>query len=135
MQLFGATDQVFYATALSSSGGRITLDQGGERSVVDIQTLEQVWRGTIIALWPTPENYRGSLQDGSSGQAVRELRDLLSGAIGRDLGTSRNFDSQLSLALQEFQAANGLTKDGIAGPATWLLLHRAAGYDIPELKE
>ena len=60
---------------------------------------------------------------------------LLSGAIGRDLGTSRNFDSQLSLALQEFQAANGLTKDGIAGPATWLLLHRAAGYDIPELKE
>ena len=102
--------------------------------MVSLDSLLQVWNGTVIALWPTPENYRGSLSQGSNEQAVRELRELLGNAINRDLGNSRSFDERLSRALQEFQSTNKLASDGIAGPATWLLLHRAAGYDIPELQ-
>lgn len=134
MQLNGPDDQVFYATAINTRNQSITLDQGGQRSVVSIESLQQVWSGTVIALWPTPENYRGSIAQGSNEQAVRELRELLGNAINRDLGDSRSFDAQLSRALQDFQSTNKLARDGIAGPATWLLLHRAAGYDIPELQ-
>jgi|GEM_PF-6039793 len=134
MQLNGPNDQVFYATAINSSNQSVTLDQSGKQSVISLESLQRVWTGTVIALWPTPQNYRGSLSEGSNEQAVRELRELLGGAINRDLGNSRSFDAQLSRALQEFQGTNKLARDGIAGPATWLLLHRAAGYDIPELQ-
>ena len=134
MQLNGPDNQVFYATAISTSNQSVTLDQSGKRSVVSLDSLLQVWNGSVIALWPTPENYRGSLSQGSNEQAVRELRELLGNAINRDLGNSRSFDERLSRALQEFQSTNKLASDGIAGPATWLLLHRAAGYDIPELQ-
>jgi len=134
MQFNGPNDKVFYATAISTQDERVTLDQGGQQSIFDLEALQQVWNGTIIGLWPTPENYRGSLQEGSNEQAVRELRELLGNAINRDLGNSRSFDAALSQALQEFQSSNRLARDGIAGPATWLLLHRAAGYDIPRLQ-
>lgn len=134
MQLSGPGEQVFYATAISARSQSVTLDQGGQRSIVALSSLQQVWNGTVIALWPTPENYRGSLQVGSNEQAVRELRELLGNAINRDLGSSKSFDAQLGRALEEFQANNRLASDGIAGPATWLLLHRAAGYDIPSLQ-
>lgn len=133
MRLVGRDAQPFYVTAVSARDNRISITQGGKRSVVDLATLSQVWDGTIIALWPTPENYRGSIRDGSSGTAVQELRDLLGKAVNRDLGNSRRFDASLSALLRDFQSASGLVADGIAGPATWLLLHRAAGYDIPEL--
>ena len=133
MRLQGPGNQPFYATAISARDGRITLDQGGARSTVEVSRLLEVWDGTIIALWPTPENYRGAIRDGSSGEAVRELRDLLGKAVNRSLGNNRSFDPALGAALREFQDAAGLSADGIAGPATWLLLHRAAGYDIPEL--
>ena len=123
----------FYAAAVGMGNDWIKLEQAGTQIDVSIRALEQSWTGTFIALWPTPESYRGSLSIGSNGQAVTELRSLLGDAINRDLGTSKNFDAQLGRALEEFQSANGLARDGIAGPATWLLLHRAAGYDIPEL--
>ena len=123
----------FYAAAVGMGNDWIKLEQAGTQIDVSIRALEQSWTGTFIALWPTPESYRGSLSIGSNGQAVTELRSLLGDAIQRDLGTSKNFDAQLGRALEEFQSANGLARDGIAGPATWLLLHRAAGYDIPEL--
>jgi len=134
MQLKGPNDQVFYATAITTRNNSVTLDQSGQQTVVPLESLKHVWTGTIIGLWPTPEIYRGSIKQGSNEQAVRELRELLGRAINRDLGNSRSFDAQLSRALQEFQSTNNLAQDGIAGPATWLLLHRAAGYDIPDLK-
>ncbi len=133
MQLAGADAQIFYVTAVSASNNQVSIIQGSTTSVVDLATLSQVWEGTIIALWPTPINYRGSIKDGSTGTAVQELRKLLGQATNRDLGNSRTFDTALSKVLREFQAASGVPADGIAGPATWLLLHRAAGYDIPEL--
>jgi len=133
MQLAGADAQPFYVTAVSATNNRVSIIQGSDESVVDLATLTEVWDGTIIALWPTPANYRGSIKDGSTGTAVQELRKLLGIAVNRNLGNSRTFDTPLSNALREFQAASGVPADGIAGPATWLLLHRAAGYDIPEL--
>lgn len=133
LQLKTSDGVEFYAAAVGMGNDWIKLEQAGTQTDVSIRALEQSWTGTFIALWPTPESYRGSLSIGSNGQAVTELRSLLGDAIKRDLGTSKNFDAQLGRALEEFQSANGLARDGIAGPATWLLLHRAAGYDIPEL--
>ncbi len=133
MRMVDPDGQTFYVTAVSARNNRISIIQDNRPAVVDLAALTQRWDGTIIALWPTPENYRGSIKDGSSGRAVRELRKLLGTALNRNLGNARTFDTTLGDALREFQAAKGLLADGIAGPATWLLLHRAAGYDIPEL--
>lgn len=133
MRMVDRDGQTFYVTAVSARNNRISIIQDNRPAVVDLAALTQRWDGTIIALWPTPANYRGSIKDGSSGRAVRELRTLLGTALNRNLGNARTFDPTLGDALREFQAAKGLLADGIAGPATWLLLHRAAGYDIPEL--
>jgi len=134
LKLKGPSNLPFYVTAVSATNSQVSVEQNGQLSTVNITELESVWDGTMIALWPTPENYRGSLKNGSEGQAVRELRTMLGPALGRNLGNSRRFDSTLASALREFQDLHSLEADGIAGPATWLLLHRAAGYDIPQLQ-
>lgn len=61
---------------------------------------------------------------GSTGDDVKRLqrvlaRHLLWNPFGPIDG---NFDSSLESAVKSFQQANGLTVDGIVGPATWAAL-------------
>jgi peptidoglycan hydrolase-like protein with peptidoglycan-binding domain len=61
---------------------------------------------------------------GSTGDDVKRLqrvlaRHLLWNPFGPITGT---FDAGLETAVKDFQQANGLTVDGIVGPATWAAL-------------
>lgn len=73
---------------------------------------------------------------GSTGDDVKRLqrvlaRHLLWDPFGPITGT---FDTGLGTAVKDFQQANGLTVDGIVGPATWAALpaYREAS---PELQQ
>ena len=69
-----------------------------------------------------------TLKRGSKGEAVRELQTLLAG-LGYDLGPcgiDGDFGKATQAAVKQFQTDNGLTADGICGPATWAKLDGGA---------
>ena len=76
--------------------------------------------GSFTAVFP-------QLSKGSKGDKVRVLQELLLGR-GYDLGTygaDGDFGAATWTAVAQFQAANGLTADGIVGKNTWRKLLRA----------
>src|SRR3954468_10242131 len=63
-----------------------------------------------------------TLRQGSSGDWVSYLQQVLA-QVGYDPGPiDGSFGSGTAQAVAAFQAATGLTADGIAGPATWAAL-------------
>src|SRR5690606_21186177 len=68
----------------------------------------------------------GLLKIGSRGNAVVELQNKLN-ALGYNAGKADGiFGSKTRSAVMAFQRANGLTVDGIVGPATWAKLNSSS---------
>jgi N-acetyl-anhydromuramyl-L-alanine amidase AmpD len=59
---------------------------------------------------------RSMLRKGDRGNSVRELQALL------DIRVDGDFGPKTDSAVRSFQRANGLTVDGLVGPATWRAL-------------
>lgn len=59
-----------------------------------------------------------TLKYGSSGSEVKALQTALNRA-GLQVTVDGIFGAQTTTAVKKFQLANGLTVDGIVGPATW----------------
>ena len=53
------------------------------------------------------------LRKGSRGQDVKDLQEFL------EIGADGIFGSGTEAAVKQWQSLNGLTADGIVGPATW----------------
>ena len=64
---------------------------------------------------------RPTLRRGDSGEHVEHLQERLV-AHGHDVDIDGYFGPQVTAAVQAFQRAEGLTADGIVGPATWSCL-------------
>jgi putative chitinase len=67
-----------------------------------------------------------ALRRGSAGEAVSDLQTKLRIA-GYPVGVDGSFGAATELAVMHFQAANKLTVDGIAGPATLAALAQKSG--------
>lgn len=64
-----------------------------------------------------------TLREGDSGERVKALQSLLY-AYGYYLGTiDGNYGAGTAMSVQQFQSVNGLTPDGVAGPATLQTLY------------
>ena len=68
------------------------------------------------------------LQIGSSNSYVRTLKRDLQFRTDQNLIINDSFDSALKAAVEEFQAANGLSVDGVVGNATKDKLYRAVTF-------
>jgi hypothetical protein len=79
------------------------------------------WQGT-----DKPSDVPPMLAKGSRGETVVGLQSLLN-ACGFNLVADGIFGLGTSSAVRQFQAQQGLVRDGIAGPATWARLHIVAG--------
>lgn len=77
-----------------------------------------------------------TLSQGSSGPDVRLLQSILN-RVGYNAGTVDGvFGGQTYRAVVAFQRNNGLTPDGVVGPATWEVLERLIrGYDIHTVRQ
>lgn len=75
-----------------------------------------------------------TLRLGSSGDWVTKLQMRLnaSGASGGNLPMDGNFTAETEQQLKNFQAAYGLTVDGIAGADTWAKLVEVTGQPLPK---
>ncbi len=83
-------------------------------------TISSVRRGSQRAV-PQPANPSPVLKQGSRGTAVRELQQLLN-SQGAGLDVDGVFGPKVQAALLDFQRANGLTADAVAGPQVWAKL-------------
>ncbi|WP_433061967.1 D-Ala-D-Ala carboxypeptidase family metallohydrolase [Dactylosporangium sp. CS-033363] len=87
--------------------------------------------GTVLAVSATPAladgcyTWSGSLAQGSSGEAVRQLQIRVSGYPGSGgvLALDGQFGPGTKAAVQRFQSAYGLSADGIAGPQTFAKIY------------
>ncbi|MBS2026868.1 MAG: peptidoglycan-binding protein [Deltaproteobacteria bacterium] len=75
---------------------------------------------------------RATLKQGASGSDVVALQQALT-ALGYDTGgADGSFGPHTLAAVKQFQAAQGLTADGVVGPMTWAALDAAsAGSSTP----
>ena len=71
----------------------------------------------------------GSLRMGDQGSEVAEIQGRLA-LLGYDVVADGDFGPATVDAIKEFQAANGMTADGLVGPATYMAL---LGKDMPDI--
>lgn len=82
-----------------------------------------------------------TLNEGTHGEAVGRLQEALN-SHGAGLTVDQQFGPLTREAVEAFQAANGLTIDGIVGPITWAKLNDAQAHPVevkpggePEISE
>lgn len=72
----------------------------------------------LFSLTQTAMAY-STVQNGSQGNDVKTLQTMLNTVDNAKLGVDGIFGAKTRLAVRNFQAANGLSVDGICGPKTW----------------
>jgi len=112
---------------------RPPLSDGSDR--VPEEMLEGLWHGNTYILWKDWVGGRPILMQGMRGEEVRWLQSALI-ELGYLSGEPTGFfDGNTSLAVRNFQRANGLGSDGILGPQTKIVLFRGLGrFRMPLLE-
>jgi general secretion pathway protein A len=106
-----------------------------DRSVtIPIEELSTHWLETGIIVWDRFDVVSEFLARGQSGHSVRWLQNALVELRYLEAQPSGAFDAKTFKALADFQRANGLIADGIAGPLTQIALYAQMDrYPIPRL--
>ena len=124
LHLVDAQGRPTYAVLVGLRGDAATVAAAGTRREVALADLARAWRGEFTTLWHTPPGWR----DGATGVVDRAwLAQQLAAAGVPASGAT------LQERLVEFQLAQGLTPDGVAGPLTLMKLNRANGVAEPRL--
>jgi general secretion pathway protein A len=110
---------------------------GSQTATVSVAELTRYWFGDFVLLWRPGNQDVRDLSAGMRGAPVRRLREQLnrwSGA-GSNASNSDEFDGSLVKLVEQFQRANRLAVDGIAGIETQVALDAVlAGPDSPLLQ-
>lgn len=95
------------------------LDEKKPTESAPSSTVGQQMADKIIARswWPTLKIY-------SRGEWVKVLQSLLNAKNNAGLEVDGDFGSMSYIAVNKFQAANSLERDGIVGPKTWEVLKK-----------
>ena len=110
---------------------------GSQTASVSVAELTRYWFGDFVLLWHPGNQDVRDLSAGMRGALVRRLREQLnrwSGA-GSNASNSDEFDGSLVKLVEQFQRANRLAVDGIAGIETQVALDAVlAAPDSPLLQ-
>ncbi|HEU4842945.1 MAG TPA: peptidoglycan-binding domain-containing protein, partial [Burkholderiaceae bacterium] len=119
-------------TALDAAGATITLDGKSQRLSLD--ALAARYDGSYVTFWRAPRSWRDEVTDGDHGPDVDWLARRLSQLYGlKKPAENQALDAALMHRLREFQAAQHLKADGVAGPKTFIRLYQLAGVGEPRL--
>lgn len=111
------------------AGDRITLRAGSASHSFPLSALDPLWYGEYLFLWKPNANAPTPLTPGMVGTAVAWLRTQLAALQHTKDSGSSHYDDPLIAAVKQFQAAQHLKPDGIAGEET--LIHLNSVLDAP----
>jgi general secretion pathway protein A len=97
---------------------------GSQSATISVAELTRYWFGDFVLLWrPSGKDVR-DLSAGMRGAPVRRLREQLNrwSGDGSNASSSDEYDGSLVQLVEQFQRANRLTVDGIAGIETQVAL-------------
>ncbi len=135
MSMRDAQGREFFAALTGLGDETATLSVGGKTRTVALETLAAQWSGYYTVLWRMPPQAHEYIQYGERGPAVAWLRTQLAQGRGGATQTSENpvFDDALWRQVKQFQLAQGLMPDGIAGPRTLMRLNVVSKQSAPTL--
>jgi general secretion pathway protein A len=119
---------------LGESQALLALDEGS--AVVPLGIVDRLWLGDFLLLWKPPAGVV-LIAPGSQPQASLWLWRALAQAQGESAEdpSSEHLDRDLRQQVREFQQAQGIAADGLAGPETLIRLNTATLADVPRLLE
>jgi general secretion pathway protein A len=117
--------------AMNKAGAKI--HDGKREYSVSLIALGRHLSGGFTTLWRAPKHHRTTLSGGEQGADVDWLAAQLARLNGTKAEAGQTFDAALIAQLKEFQRAQGLQADGIAGPRTFMHLNVSAGIAEPRL--
>lgn len=115
---------------LKHRGYSITVDgnfgSGTETVVKSFQSANGLTADGIVgsATW---QKLIVTVKNGTTGEAVKAVQDLLKNKFGYSLTIDGAFGSGTETAVKNFQSRNGLTADGVVGSNTWMYLTGLSG--------
>jgi general secretion pathway protein A len=125
----------FYGTLTELTDKTATIMLGAEKLTVSIADMESKWFGDYTLLWKAPPHFTRSIFPGRQDMSVPWLKRQLAILNGEPetLSDSTVYTDKYVNQVKEFQAAQGLSADGIVGIQTIIRLNSAAGGDSPKL--
>ncbi|WP_432382504.1 AAA family ATPase [Duganella sp. P38] len=121
-------------TALTDDHATIVA-AGGQPQTVSLAALASRYDGEFTTFWRAPRAWRDEVRVGDQGADVDWLAKRLSQLY--DLPKPREnqpLDAALRKRLVEFQGAQNLKADGVAGPKTFIRLYQLGGVQEPRLR-
>jgi general secretion pathway protein A len=123
-----------YAVLSRMDGEGATLSVNGRHQRVSLAALATRFDGEFTTLWKVARGFRDQVKPGDSGPDV----DWIAGRLAQLGGTpapaaAQAFDAPTQRLLRDFQAAQNLKADGVAGPRTYMRLNQLSGVDEPRL--
>jgi general secretion pathway protein A len=131
-----AAGQAYQVVLRSLGDDSAQLQIGAHVAAVSVAELARYWFGDFVLLWRPATKTVRDLHTGMHGLEVRRLREQLNRWEGKDGATpaSEDYDEELMQQVEQFQRANRLAVDGIAGVETQVALDSAiATPDSPLL--
>ena len=128
-----------YFVLLLGLGSEQALLQIGEQvQTVSLNALAHRWKGEFATLWRSPPGAHRGIAKNAHGAAVTWLSTHLAQvhgvAVTAATGDNTLFDAVLAMQVREFQLAQGLPPDGVAGQQTLMRLVSATDPSEPHLK-
>jgi len=108
---------------------------GGKPQTVGLAALSARLDGEITTFWRAPRSWRDELAVGDRGADVDWLARRLSQIYDlKKPQENQPLDAALRKRLIEFQGAQNLKADGVAGPKTFIRLYQLGGVQEPRLQ-
>ena len=108
---------------------------GGKPQTVGVEALSMRLDGEFTTFWRAPRSWRDEVRSGDQGPDVDWLAKRLSQIYDlKKPQENQPLDAALRKRLIEFQTAQSLKADGVAGPKTFIRLYQLGGVQEPRLQ-
>ena len=112
-------------------GNRLLVGEKGHLLTVSKESVEELWLGSYLVVWPQAPEWPPVVKRGDDGLAVSTIMEMAS-RVDVPYHGEQEFDAEFERWLKSYQIRNGLDADGIVGRKTLLYL-MTASIDEPRI--